>query len=228
MDLKELTLVNPETNWYYQAKLTAITSLIGKYDIKFKEVVDVGAGSGFFGKSVVSQYVNSHLTCVDTNYEKEFEESSKVKYRKSSTGVIGELYLFIDVLEHVDDDFGLVREYMNNAREGAAMIITVPAFMGLWSGHDVFLEHKKRYRKEELITLSNKLGFEILESGYLFSMIFPIAYLERKLFKPKSNQSSMREFNTTINLLLKTLTKLEHTFFRNSKFGLSTYLVARK
>lgn len=228
MDLKELTLVNPETNWYYQSKLHAIKSLMRQHKVAVTEVIDVGAGSGFFGKSVISQNSGSKLFCVDTNYEKAYVGDTGIEYLKSSHGVVGNLYLFIDVLEHVDNDVELVREYIANAPKGATIIITVPAFMSLWSAHDIFLEHKKRYRKIELLRICEELGLEKLETGYLFSLIFPIVYLERKLSKNQAPKSSMREFNKPTNLLLKTLSKIEHQYFRNSFFGLSTYLIAKK
>jgi hypothetical protein len=51
----------------------------------------------------------------------------------------------MDVIEHVEDDVGLVREYANKVAPGTRFITTVPAFMWLWSGHDVFLEYFRRY-----------------------------------------------------------------------------------
>ena len=51
----------------------------------------------------------------------------------------------MDVLEHVSDDVGLVREYAKRAKPGTRFVVSVPAFMWLWSGHDVFLEHHRRY-----------------------------------------------------------------------------------
>ena len=53
--------------------------------------------------------------------------------------------LLMDVIEHIEDDVGLVGEYVNKVAPGTQFIATVPAFMWLWSGHDVFLEHVRRY-----------------------------------------------------------------------------------
>ena len=228
MDLKEISLVNPETNWYYQAKSFAIKSLIQKYTIKTTDIVDVGAGSGFFGKTLLAEFPESNLICVDTNYEEERIESPKLKFVKNSHKVNGNLYLFIDVLEHVDDDYALAREYIDKAPVNSAIIITVPAFMFLWSGHDVFLEHKKRYTKKELEKLCNNLQIEKLESGYLFATIFPLEYLVRKITRVNNNQSSMREFHPILNSLLKISCKFEHRYLRNPLFGLSTFIVATK
>ena len=52
--------------------------------------------------------------------------------------------MIADVLEHVDDDLALLRQYAAKLGEGGRIVITVPAFSFLWSGHDVFLEHRRR------------------------------------------------------------------------------------
>lgn len=228
MDLKELSLVNPKTNWYYRAKLYAILCMMEKHSMQPSRIVDVGAGSGFFGRSVRDKYINSELHCVDTNYSQDSVDTDGTVLKTSSKGVTGDFYMFIDVLEHVDDDYGLVVEYLQRAAENTSVIITVPAFMSLWSGHDIFLEHKRRYTRKELDVLCHKLNLKHLESGYLFSTIFPIAYIVRKLRSKNAESSSMKESNHFVNFVLKFVCMFEHRFFRNRFFGLSTYLVARK
>lgn len=228
MDLKELTLVNPQTNWYYRSKLHAIKRMFDKHAIQPTKIVDVGAGSGFFGKSIRDSYLNSHLECVDTNYSNDSIDIDGTVYKNNSKGVTGDTYIFIDVLEHVDDDIGLVNEYLENAATGTNVIITVPAFMSLWSGHDVFLEHKRRYTKKELIDLCDNLKLQKLESRYLFSSIFPLAYLIRKVSRNNSSQSNMKESIRPVNFLLRSICTIEHHFVRNPFFGLSVYIVARK
>jgi hypothetical protein len=47
----------------------------------------------------------------------------------------------------------------------------------LWSGHDVFLEHIKRYRRRELVSVNRHVGLKIVRSGYLFSTIFPFVVI---------------------------------------------------
>ena len=45
---------------------------------------------------------------------------------------------------------GLLRHYAAKVPSGAHFLVTVPAFRFLWSGHDVFLEHKRRYTLAEI------------------------------------------------------------------------------
>ena len=73
-----------------------------------------------------------------------------VLYRRDTGPTDCDLVLMMDVLEHVDDDRGLLRHYAAKVPPGAHFLVTVPAFAFLWSGHDVFLEHKRRYRLVEI------------------------------------------------------------------------------
>jgi len=227
MDLKELDRVNPEFHWYYQSKLVGILRLIKESGVKPASLVDVGAGSGFFGKSIKNRLEIPKLICVDTYYGEEWSEPS-VEFKNSSFGCSADLYLFIDVLEHVDDDVALVREYLDNAPSKSIFIITVPAFMSLWSGHDEYLEHVKRYRVDELQLLVDRFHATTLSKGYLFSTIFPIVWIVRKLQLGNKNDSNMKEISKLANTILKLVTQWEHKWTRNRFFGLSAYIAFKK
>ena len=66
-------------------------------------------------------------------------------FRRSVDRSDVDLVHLMDVIEHVEDDVGLVREYVDKVAPGTRFIVTVPAFMWLWSGQDVLFEHFRRY-----------------------------------------------------------------------------------
>ena len=68
--------------------------------------------------------------------------------------------LATDVLEHVDDDAAALRELRRVAAPGALLLVTVPAHPRLWSGHDVALHHRRRYRRGELVARVREAGWE--------------------------------------------------------------------
>ena len=228
MDLKELGLVNPETHWYYQAKILPFKLAFNKYSKNSKTVYDVGAGSGFFAKSIIQLDANLSAICIDPNYEKEWSENSgKLKFVKAVKNPTADIYLFVDVLEHVADDLGLLRMYTDFAPPGAIIMVSVPAFMSLWSPHDVFVAHYRRYRLKQVETLVIKSGLELLESRYLFGSIFPIAWLVRRLKRNDSPSSDLATLPLPLNTILKVLLKLEHRIRINKLAGISTFVVAR-
>ena len=86
---------------------------------------------------------------IDTGYD--FVErtgpDNGISYRNNGLNISGDLYLFTDVLEHVPDDVEMLKKYVGDAAPNSKFVITVPAFTTLWSGHDLYLKHYRRYRK---------------------------------------------------------------------------------
>src|SRR6202163_2200028 len=178
MDLKEEDILGADIgrHWYYRAKAAALRRAVG--DLAPRRILDVGAGSGFFSRYLLAETGAQSALCVDIGYEREHDDSvagKPVLYRRD-TGPTGcDLVLMMDVLEHVDDDRGLVRHYAAKVPPGAHFLVTVPAFRFLWSGHDVFLEHKRRYRLVEIEAALRDAGLQIVKGAYYFGLVFPLA-----------------------------------------------------
>jgi len=135
-----------------------------------------------------------------------------------------------DVLEHVDDDRGLVRLYADKVPSGAHFLVTVPAFRFLWSGHDIFLEHKRRYRLPKIERAMRDAGLEVAHGAYYFGAIFPLAatirLLTRRSPEPKS---SLKRHNALTNGVLTLACTAELPFFPvNRLAGLSAFVLAKK
>ena len=231
MDLKELDLVDPHEHWYYQSKLTAIKGALEQCGYAGAPVVDVGAGSGFFASEIVGEYPGVRAWCVDPNYaDSEIGTTGSVDFvREVSSDQIASasVVLFIDVLEHVEDDTGLLRSYVTNCSPGTYVIITVPAFTSLWSAHDVFLEHYRRYRLSDLVAVARACGLEIVHSRYLFGTTFLPLWMLRRMTRNSEPKSQMKPVPHWINYALTRLLNVEHRGSWNPIAGSSVLLVAR-
>jgi hypothetical protein len=229
MDLRELENVNPWRHWYYIAKASAILRLLPSDKTIFHEVTDVGAGSTFFSQYLSKYMPASKFVCVDPNYSTPSKKiSDNIILLQEFNGRGTDLFLFMDVLEHVENDLALLVQYIENAKVGAKVLITVPAFMSLWSNHDVYLGHFRRYRRAELEELVISAGLQIESSHYLFSSLLPVVFLLRRFGFKKKNGSNMSELPRAINSVLLQIHQLEHRYIRNPFFGLSIVLVASK
>ena len=229
MDLKEIENVDPNKHWYYQSKLLSIRIKLKSLGIAPKKIIDIGAGSGFFSISLASNFSDCKVVCIDTNYLGDSERcDGAIVFTKSLTPLQGDLYLLMDVLEHVEDDQKLLSESLEKANPGSLVLITVPAFKSLWSNHDVFLEHFRRYKVKDLIQIAESCDLRIIESHYLFSFLFPIVWITRKLRLSPKKKSDMREFNSLLNRLLTWICFFEHKKIRNNLFGISIILIAEK
>jgi len=134
----------------------------------------------------------------------------------------------MDVLEHVDDDVGLIRSSMKGAAPGAFAVISVPAFPSLFSAHDRFLEHKRRYRMRTLEKVVRTAGLKVVSARYFFAMILPLVAAFRMLQRHGPPKSSLVPHPRPINDVLTLAHRIELPFFRFNRLGgLSVFCLAR-
>jgi len=228
MDLKEIKGIDPAIHWYYQSKVIPFIDFTEKYAPTATRVIDVGAGSGFFAKSVCDVLPKSHGVCIDPNYEPDLlgtRENLTFELQVENKGA--DVYIFADVLEHVENDLDLLTSYTDLAQSGSLVLISVPAFQKLWSGHDVFLEHYRRYTLNELEKIVAAAGLEVIEKRYLFPSLFPVALIKRKFFK-NHETSDMVNLPKLPNWLMLMYFRAETMLFINRRFGLSVFIAAVK
>jgi 2-polyprenyl-3-methyl-5-hydroxy-6-metoxy-1,4-benzoquinol methylase len=114
MDLKEEYILGDSVSehWYYRSKAAAMLRYV--HDFKLQRVLDIGAGSGYFSKELLRRTSIREALCVDTSYVSESDEVTAeklVQYRTQCGETNVDLVLMMDVLEHVEDDVGLLRIY---------------------------------------------------------------------------------------------------------------------
>jgi hypothetical protein len=226
LDLKELGNISPEGHWYYETKFL---SIFGKLEISQspETIVEIGAGSKFFIKKLLKKYPKAKGWAVDPYFtlEQLGIEGNLTSVRETPK-INGDIYLFLDVLEHVENDLQLLQSSISTARSGATIVISVPAFEHLWSGHDIFLGHYRRYRTKDLRKLLVDANLEIEEIKYTFSLIYPLVWIVRKLKKGKI-QSDLRPTNKILNRTALFILRKLQIFNSNRLFGLTAVAVAR-
>ncbi len=80
--------------------------------------------------------------------------------------------LMLDVLEHMDQPAEALKQAWHLLRPGGRLVVTVPAFMLLWTQHDEWNQHRTRYRRGPLTRLVQKQGFVVDSSRYFFRWLF--------------------------------------------------------
>ncbi|HCG40170.1 MAG TPA: methyltransferase [Pseudomonas sp.] len=235
MDLKETEILGADIgrHWYYRSKASAMTSLLGSKEVY--RILDVGAGSGFFSRHLLANTGAREAWCVDISYETDADASEAGKpvyYRRGIEQLDADLVLLMDVLEHVDDDRGLLCDYVGRVPAGSRFLITVPAFQWLWSGHDVFLEHKRRYTLRQLESVVRDAGLRVRQSHYHFGAVLPLAAalrLGERLRGPQPVKSQLARHGVLSNAVLNGLCHAELPFSRlNRAGGLSVLCLAEK
>ena len=151
-----------------------------------------------------------------------------------------DLVCAFDVIEHVDDDCLAASEMLRVCKNEGYVFATVPAFMLLWSEHDVVNHHFRRYKIKEFRNLYKVDDSKIIFKSYFnFFFFIPIAIIrillwpfQKNKLKTTDAKSDFSRFNAEgilnkfffkIFLLEKTLLK-----FFNFPFGVSCCLMIRK
>lgn len=236
MDLKEIDILGADIahHWYYGAKAQAMTRLLR--EVTPTRILDIGAGSGFFSRYLLAHTTAAEAWCVDISYEADAdgrEAGKPMHYRHSVGSIDADLVLLMDVLEHVDDDQKLLGDYLDKVPSGCHFLITVPAFNFLWSGHDDFLEHKRRYTLGQLEEVVRNAGLHVKQGAYYFGMVFLIAAPLRLAQKLKNSASPARSQLTrhhpVVNSFLHSLCTIELPFLNSNRaVGLTVFCLAQK
>ncbi len=233
MDLKEISHgVNQQTHWYYCTKkipLIRFVENILKLGSAPLSIIDIGAGTGYFSQ-VLSEHFGeriSKIVLVDINYsEQEVIQSKNERIKKVrffSGEITNSLIIMMDILEHIKDDTAFLNELVSKTKGVNYFFVTVPAFMSLWSYHDEYLLHYRRYSLNSISEVVKKNRINIISKYYIYFSLFPYAVLFRKYFLRKDNaQNDMRAFPFFINKLLRFFFSFEMLFRKLNRIaGLS-------
>jgi SAM-dependent methyltransferase len=171
--------------WWFTARRDIVLAVAGRFLPEGAAILDVGCGTGYFLEGAGSRYDAwgvdpsplAVALCRARGLERVVEGSaydlSAVADRRF------EAAFFLDVIEHLDDDARALREALRVLAPGGLVIITVPAFMFLWSEHDVVNQHRRRYRRPQLAALLREVGLGVERLTYFNFFLFPLATADR-------------------------------------------------
>jgi SAM-dependent methyltransferase len=103
-----------------------------------------------------------------------------------------DLITCLDVIEHTPDDRATLRELSRVCRPGGFLLVTVPAYQGLWSMHDVANHHYRRYSRSRLREAADEAGWRVRRmtsfNGLLLGPAAVVRLAERRqLRQPESD-----------------------------------------
>jgi len=141
-----------------------------------------------------------------------------------------DLVVALDLLEHLEDDEGALREIYRVCRPGGHLVLTAPAYQWVWSRHDEALGHCRRYSAADLAKKVRSAGFTIRRLSYMVTAVFPAAAAYRLMRRRSRAGSDLFRVPEPVNALLGALMRLESRLVWNVSlpFGLSVFLAAQK
>jgi trans-aconitate methyltransferase len=170
-------------------------------------VVDIGCGDLFVAGQLAGRWPGSEFIGVDTAFDEKTLESLRASITLPNLHVYSSMddaleslsrpatmILLNDVIEHVPDDVEFLRAIVASGlfKTGTWLLITVPAFQSLWTRHDVFLGHYRRYTRQLLRQRVQAAGLTTSAEGYFFLSLLPLraaqAMLGRAGLHPKEEK----------------------------------------
>jgi ubiquinone/menaquinone biosynthesis C-methylase UbiE len=178
-----------ETNWWYRGRRHLVTKWVKRRHEQLGRplrILDVACATGMSFR-FLSSYGDvrgidiSQETirlCKTRGIDRIVQcDAMKLPFRDGSFDVI----LALDALEHFPDDALAIREIRRVAKPDALVLVTVPAFMFLWSPHDVAYHHFRRYTRGELGRKLRAGGLSLQKLSYYSMSVLPPVFAMRKL-----------------------------------------------
>ena len=178
------------THWWFRGRRKIVTALIRRFAPPARPlwVADVGCG---MGASFDALAEFGHVVGVDNSF-KALEFSRSRGPHRLVGGALPELpfpderfdiVCALDVIEHLDDDYGAVRAMWRVCKPGGLLVVTVPACPWLWGEHDEINDHKRRYTRAALRQCLAQPDSEWLRMSYMNTLLAPPVMVGRPLWR---------------------------------------------
>jgi SAM-dependent methyltransferase len=188
-----------DRHWWYRGRRTVLEGVIAGMRLPARaRILDAGCGSG---RNMLELARQGTVTGIEVS------ETSVCLARARGVGdvVAGsvlempfaadsfDLAVTLDVIEHLEDDLGALRELRRTVAPGGSLLVTVPAYPWLWSGHDEINHHYRRYTRSSLQHVAERAGWEQVRTTYFNSLLLPAAIILRVLerLSTKTTESSL-------------------------------------
>ena len=154
-----------------------------------------------------------------------------------------DLIALLDTVEHIPDELGVFDECARVLKPGGVLLVTVPAFMWLWSYNDEINAHQRRYTAGELSLKLELSGLHVTRMSYNNFFLFPAVAGVRFLrpYNPglksphltdaeEVYQVDMEPIPEPVNTILQGVYWLEAEILERASFpfGISIICTARK
>jgi len=136
--------------WWYKAKSNLLSHILKKEGLnKHNKILEIGPGIGNnlkilseFGIIDILEIENEFINSLKNYYSNIID---KVYQNIEEINSEYDLIIMLDVLEHIKESENFMNEVKKIIKKNGKIVIGVPAYQSLWSGHDEALKHYRRY-----------------------------------------------------------------------------------
>jgi SAM-dependent methyltransferase len=188
-----------DRHWWYRGRRTVLEQVIAGLQLpRPARILDAGCGSGRnmveLGRLGTVTGVELSGTSVSLARQREAGEvieGSVLEMPFDSNSF--DLAVSLDVIEHLEQEVDALAELRRVVAPGGSLLVTVPAYGWLWSGHDEINHHHRRYTRRSLQRVAEDAGWKQVRTTYFNSLLLPVAILLRALerLNTKTTESSL-------------------------------------
>lgn len=222
-----------ERHWWWRAREVFVVELLERLAPPggFGHILDVGCGDGLFfprlrrfgepeGVEVDAALVSDEGRARGPIHVGPFDATFDPPRRFG-------LVTLLDVIEHLDDDAAALSRAAALVAPGGLLVVTVPAFRLLWTAHDEYNHHRRRYTRAGFARVAAHAGVATRERRYLFHWLFPLKLLTRLKEAAVPRPPRMPEVPpATLNRLLYGICRLEQRTWGHLPWPFGSSLVA--
>lgn len=168
-----------DEHWWFRGRREVIAALLAQAELEpGARILDAGCGTG---RNLEDLAPRGEVRGVDMSADAvafcerrgvgpvDQAPLEQLPYEDGAFDVV----LACDVIEHIPDDERALRELRRVTADDGRLLVTVPAYRWLWSGHDESHHHQRRYRRSELLERVRAAGWEPTLTTYFNTLLLP-------------------------------------------------------
>lgn len=204
-----------DRHWWYRGRWAVVEALLERVDLPPEpRILDAGCGTGGnlvkFGRIGRASGVEPSPEAVGFCRERGLERVQQagleaLPFEDDSFDLVAAT----DVVEHVAAEQQALRELRRVAVPGGTMLLTVPAYMWLWSPEDVNLHHQRRYTRKRLRRAVEEAGWEPLAATYFNTLLLPPIAAAKKLRRSSEGSGDLDRTPAWLDGLLSLPMRME-------------------
>jgi ubiquinone/menaquinone biosynthesis C-methylase UbiE len=152
-------------------------------------IADVGCSTGYLLEDLQAAYPMANLIGIDliaAGLHKAHRQLPAARLLRADACELPladgsvDAVVSANLLEHIPDDTGALREIARVLRPGAQAAIVVPAGPSTYDYYDRFLGHERRYGRGELAAKCAEAGLEPVEDTHIAALVYPAFWVVKR------------------------------------------------